>query len=78
VSHSGEFYRHNPLCCFSKSVYSCCYCYCYCYFLIDSVRNLFDTTSHTHTHTHGRTDGRQQVYQQPVLAILTNNIYEQR
>jgi hypothetical protein len=23
MSQSGEFYRHNPLCCFSTSVYRC-------------------------------------------------------
>jgi hypothetical protein len=26
VSQSNEFRRHNPLCCFSTSVNSCCYC----------------------------------------------------
>jgi hypothetical protein len=25
VSQSSEFYRHKPFCCFSKSVYFCCY-----------------------------------------------------
>jgi len=24
VSQSSKFYRHNPLCCFSTSVYCCC------------------------------------------------------
>jgi hypothetical protein len=32
VSQSSEFYRHNPLCCFSMSVYCCCCCCClFCY-----------------------------------------------
>jgi hypothetical protein len=40
VSQSSEFCRHNPLCCFSTSVYCC-----YCYFVIDSVRKLLNTLS---------------------------------
>jgi hypothetical protein len=39
VSQSSEFRRHNPLCCFSTSVYCC-------YFVIDSVRKLLDTPSY--------------------------------
>jgi hypothetical protein len=43
VSQSSEFYRHNPLFCFSTSVYCCC-----CLFpVIDSVRKLLDTLSYT-------------------------------
>jgi hypothetical protein len=38
VSQSSEFCRHNPLCCFSTSVY--------CYFAIDSVRKLLDILSY--------------------------------
>jgi hypothetical protein len=38
LSQSSEFCRHNPLCCFSTSVY--------CYFVIDSVRKLLDTHSY--------------------------------
>jgi len=30
VSQSTKFYRHNPLCCFSTSVYCCCCCCCCC------------------------------------------------
>jgi hypothetical protein len=30
VSQSSEFCRHNPLCCFSTSVYCCCCCCCCC------------------------------------------------
>jgi hypothetical protein len=41
VSQSSEFFRHNPLCCFSTSVYCCCL------FLYDSVRKLLDTLSYT-------------------------------
>jgi hypothetical protein len=37
VSQSGEFCRHNPLCCFST-----CVCCC-CLFLYDSVRKLLVT-----------------------------------
>jgi hypothetical protein len=29
VSQSSQFYRHNPLCCFSMSVYFCCYLFLY-------------------------------------------------
>jgi hypothetical protein len=39
VSESSEFCRHNPLCCFSTSVYCC-------YFVVDSVRKLLDTLSY--------------------------------
>jgi len=39
VSKSSEFCRHNPLCCFSMSVIAV-------YFVIDSVRELLDTSSH--------------------------------
>jgi hypothetical protein len=38
VNHSSEFFCHNPLCCFSVSVY--------CYFVIGSVQKLFDTPSY--------------------------------
>jgi len=38
VSQSSEFYRHNPLCCFSTSVLYFC-----CFFRNDSVRKLLDT-----------------------------------
>jgi hypothetical protein len=44
VSQSSEFCRHNPSCCFSKSVY-CCFC---SYFVIDSVRKLLDTPSYSY------------------------------
>jgi len=37
VSQSSEFYRHNPLCCFSASVYYCC-------FVTDSVQKLLGTS----------------------------------
>jgi len=40
VSQSSEFCCHNPLCCFSTSVY-CCYLFRY-----DSVRKLLDTHSY--------------------------------
>jgi len=40
VSQSSEFSRHNPLCCFSTSVYY------YCYFVNDSVRKLLDKPSY--------------------------------
>jgi len=43
VSHSSEFCRHNPLCCFSTSVFVSVY------FVIDSVRKLFDTPSYINT-----------------------------
>jgi len=39
VSQSSEFCRHNPLCCFSTSVYCCLFRY-------DSVRKLLDTPSY--------------------------------
>jgi len=39
VSQSSGFYCHNPLCCFSKSVYCCLFRY-------DSVRRLLDTLSY--------------------------------
>jgi hypothetical protein len=39
MSQSSEFCRHNPLCCFSISVY------CF-YFVIDSFRKLLDTPSY--------------------------------
>jgi hypothetical protein len=42
MSQSSEFCRHNPLCCFSTSVYCSS-----CYFVIDSVRKLLDTLSYT-------------------------------
>jgi hypothetical protein len=42
VSQYSEFCRHNPLCCFSTSVYCCKLIY----FVIDSVRKLLDTTSY--------------------------------
>jgi len=29
VSQSSEFFRHNPLCCFSTSVYCCCWLFHY-------------------------------------------------
>jgi len=38
VSQSGDFFRHNPLCCFSTNVV--------CFF-IDSVRKLLDTPSYS-------------------------------
>jgi hypothetical protein len=41
MSQSGEFYRHNPLCCFSTSVYCCKHIFRY-----DSVRKLLDTPSY--------------------------------
>jgi hypothetical protein len=41
VSQSSEFCRHNPLCCFSTSVYFCCL------FRYNSVRKLLDTPSYT-------------------------------
>jgi hypothetical protein len=47
VSQSSEFFRHNPLCCFSTSVY--CYCCCCRHrrlFRYDSVRKLLDTLSY--------------------------------
>jgi len=40
VSQSSEFCRHNPLCCFSTSVYLCCL------FRYDLVRKLLDTPSY--------------------------------
>jgi hypothetical protein len=40
VSQSSEFCRHNPLCCFSTSVYCCKRIFRY-----DSVRKLLDTRS---------------------------------
>jgi hypothetical protein len=40
VSQSSEFCSHNTLCCFSVSVYCCCY------FVIDSFRKLLDTPSY--------------------------------
>jgi hypothetical protein len=54
MSQSSEFCRHNPLCCFSPSVYCCCCCCCFRY---DSVRKLLDTPSYvwTWTHSHGIT-----------------------
>jgi len=39
VSQSSEFCRHNPLSCFSTSVYCCCL------FRHDSVRKLLDIPS---------------------------------
>jgi hypothetical protein len=39
-SQYSEFCRHNPLCCFSTSVYYCCL------FRYDSVRKLLDTPSY--------------------------------
>jgi len=42
VSQCSEFCRHNPLCCFSTSVYYYCY-----YFVIDSVRKRSETPSYT-------------------------------
>jgi hypothetical protein len=42
VSQSSEFCRHNPLCCFSMSVYF--------YFVIDSVRKLLDITLCVYIH----------------------------
>jgi hypothetical protein len=39
VSQSSEFCRHNPLCCFSTSVYYCC-------LFLDSVRKLLDIPSY--------------------------------
>jgi len=41
VSTFSEFCRHNPLYCFSASVYCCCL------FLYDSVRKLLDTPSYS-------------------------------
>jgi hypothetical protein len=41
VSQSIEFCHHNPLCCFSMRVYSCCL------FIYDSVRKLLDTTAYS-------------------------------
>jgi hypothetical protein len=38
VSQSSEFFRHNTLCCFSTSVYYCCWLFRY-----DSVRRRLDT-----------------------------------
>jgi len=29
VSQSSDFCRHNPLCCFSMSIYCCCCCLFY-------------------------------------------------
>jgi hypothetical protein len=40
MSRSSEFCRHNPLCCFSTSVYCCKHIFKY-----DSVRKLLDTSS---------------------------------
>jgi hypothetical protein len=40
VSQSSEFCRHNPLCCFLRSIYCCCS------FRYDSVRKLLDTPSY--------------------------------
>jgi hypothetical protein len=40
VSQSSEFWRHNPLYCFSTSVYY------YCYFVIDWVRKFLDIHSY--------------------------------
>jgi len=44
MSQSSEFCRHNPLCCFSTSVY----------FIIDSVRKLLVTPSYI-LYTHAQT-----------------------
>jgi hypothetical protein len=41
VSQSSEFCHHNPLCCFSVSVYCCKHIFHY-----DSVRKLLDTPSY--------------------------------
>jgi uncharacterized membrane protein YjjB (DUF3815 family) len=41
VSQSSEFCRHNPLCCFSRSVY-----FCKRIFRYESVRKLLDTPSY--------------------------------
>jgi hypothetical protein len=46
-NQSSEFCYHKPLCCFSTS--ACCCCCCCCYFVIDSVRKVLDTPSHTFT-----------------------------
>jgi hypothetical protein len=43
LCQSSQFYRHNPLCCFSTSVYCC---YCCCLFRYDSVQKLLDTLSY--------------------------------
>jgi hypothetical protein len=52
VSQSGEFCRHNPLCCFSTSNTKGKRIY----FVIDLVRKLLDTPSYfvrnTHTHSY--------------------------
>jgi hypothetical protein len=40
MSQSSEFCRHSPLCCFSRSVYCCCYLFHY-----DPVRKLLDIAS---------------------------------
>jgi len=42
VSQSSEFCRHNPLCCFSTSVFVVVVVY----FVIDSVRKLLDVPSY--------------------------------
>jgi hypothetical protein len=41
VSHSSEFCRHKPLCCFPKSVYYCC-----CLFRYNSLPKLLYTPSY--------------------------------
>jgi hypothetical protein len=46
VSQSSEFCGHNPLYCFSTSVYHCCL------FRYDSVRELLDTPSYEQTGFH--------------------------
>jgi len=46
VSHSSEFWHHNPLCCFSTSV--CCCCCCLIRYRL-SPENL-DTPSYLYCH----------------------------
>jgi hypothetical protein len=56
MSQSSEFCRHNPLCCFSTSVYCCKHIFSYRLssetFGYILVRPSIHTYTHTHTHTH--------------------------
>jgi hypothetical protein len=49
VSQSNEFYRHNPLYCFSTGAYCCCW---FRYRLSPETFGYSLVHTHTHTHTH--------------------------
>jgi hypothetical protein len=70
VSQSSEFCRHNPLCCFSASVYF--------YFVIDTVRKLLDydngstsESSFSYVQFYTTTQFAEQVFSDTFLEIVS-------